>query len=552
MAGNNNLKITPEMLEGASRQISTIQKEEFDADVTEKVKELTKDPRYKDMPEEELIALARDHVQAEHRGKSFAYKLADGIVAAFFYTIRLMGEPMAAFAHGSEAARYDMNRLEPITKPDLSIILNAFHKKIIDSDIAYELGKYQGFNEETIDLIIDALRPVLDVSTIITLWHKGYYDVDRAEEALSKHGFSTHDAHALLMSSLRILDPSVIRELYLRKEIDESTHDELLSSHGYTDIDISRIKELYKVIPPIPDIIRMAVREAWDEGAIRLGGLDKELPFEASEWAEKMGLSPEWFRKYWISHWMIPSVLQGYEMLHRGVISKDELNTLMRALDIAPGWRDKLMAISYSPYTRVDVRRMFKEGVISREEVKRTYLDLGYDDEHAENLTKWTVKDALAEIRGLTRTQVLDLMTRQIINEETAKEWLSDLGYPEEIVDVIVSDAIYKREKKIKDRWITLCKKLYIKDIYDDNDVIDKLSAINMLSSEIADLLDQWALEKEAMKETLSWGQLRKLLEKRLIDKETFKEYMKKLKYDDKEIDLLYKLSGVEITPGAE
>ena len=52
-------------------------------------------------------------------------------------------------------------------------------------------------------------------------------------------------------------------------------------------------------------------------------------------------------------------------MLHRGVIDTAELDMLLRAQDVMPFWRDRLTAIAYRPLTRVDVRRMYKQGVLN-------------------------------------------------------------------------------------------------------------------------------------------------------------------------------------------
>ncbi|GAH58877.1 unnamed protein product, partial [marine sediment metagenome] len=46
-----------------------------------------------------------------------------------------------------------------------------------------------------------------------------------------------------------------------------------------------------------------------------------------------------------------------------------ELDSLFMATDIMPWWREKLKAISYNPLTRVDVRRVFKMGIVSEEQV---------------------------------------------------------------------------------------------------------------------------------------------------------------------------------------
>ena len=80
-------------------------------------------------------------------------------------------------------------------------------------------------------------------------------------------------------------------------------------------------------------------------------------------------------------------------MLHRRIIDPDELKLLLRVRDIPSFWRERLVQLSYDPYTRVDVRRMYTAGVLSENEVFDTYLDLGYDEEHANNLTLWTLQE---------------------------------------------------------------------------------------------------------------------------------------------------------------
>ncbi|GAI14199.1 unnamed protein product, partial [marine sediment metagenome] len=69
-------------------------------------------------------------------------------------------------------------------------------------------------------------------------------------------------------------------------------------------------------------------------------GLD-EVVERASADIKAIGLTKETFAKYWAAHWMLPSVGQGFEMVHRAVIppvsTAEEplgLDRLMTALDI--------------------------------------------------------------------------------------------------------------------------------------------------------------------------------------------------------------------------
>ncbi|GAI29774.1 unnamed protein product, partial [marine sediment metagenome] len=146
-------------------------------------------------------------------------------------------------------------------------------------------------------------------------------------------------------------------------------------------------RELAYQIPPVADIITMAVREAFTPDIAAKFGQYEDYPPDLETWAAKKGLSKEWSQRYWAAHWNLPSPLQGFEMLHRGVVNVDELNMLLRALDVMPFWRDKLTQIAYRRLTRVDIRRMYKAGVITVAEVYESYLEHGYNPKNAKRMT---------------------------------------------------------------------------------------------------------------------------------------------------------------------
>jgi hypothetical protein len=196
----------------------------------------------------------------------------------------------------------------------------------------------------------------------------------------------------------------------------------------------------------------MAVREAFTPDIAQKFGQYEDFPKEMAVWAKQQGLAEEWAQRYWAAHWELPSAEMGFEMLHRGVISEDELKMLLRALDVMPFWREKLIKLSYAPYTRVDVRRMYQLGVLSKDDVMRTYRDLGYDEEHARNLTEFTVRyyaseteDELEDIRKLTREVYTQAYQRGIITRNEALVRIVDLGYAKDDAELLLKLADAQR-----------------------------------------------------------------------------------------------------------
>lgn len=237
-------------------------------------------------------------------------------------------------------------------------------------------------------------------------------------------------------------------------------------------------KELAYQIPPVADIITMAVREAFTPDIAARFGQYQDLPPEFVDWVGKKGLSREWAERYWAAHWSLPSVQQGFEMLHRGIIGTKDINMLMRALDIMPYWRNKLIEMAYRPLTRVDVRRMYALGVLDVSGINKAYRDIGYNEYNADLMTNFTIKyteaietrkresqeraaqkeqeakekAALKEldvkekivvpkISEWTTAQTLKFLTTKLIDEDRARLEFSLLGYNEERINVYIESV---------------------------------------------------------------------------------------------------------------
>jgi len=498
------------------------------------------DPRYENLTDQCLMDMARADVQAEREAYGQTYLIISSIVNAICDLIERISYYLGRADIAREIGTQQANVEAGVSLPDVSTIAAGLFRGIFNSGDAGNFMQRLGYPPDLGEKILKTFESILDVSTVTTLWHRGHIKTEDAIKELKQRGYTEERAHNILTASLSVISPDMIRNLYLRGEIDEKTHDKLLHDHGLTDEQIAYVKKLYEVIPPISDIITMAVREAFTPEVAEKFGQYEDFPEEFAEWAKKQGLSEEWAKRYWAAHWALPSVSQGYEMLHRGVITEDELKMLMRAQDIMPFWRDKLIQISYAPFTRVDVRRMYREGVIGRDEVKRTYLDLGYDDWHAEKLTEWTIKEAISEERKLTRSLIEGLYKRGVFTREEAKEALIAIGYIPELADAIIAKVEYDIEYKYKDRIIAAVRKQYLKGLISENDAISKLSKINMLSTEIEQLLYEWQLEKEAQAEALSAGELKELARKRVIGHDMFIDKMTQIGYTKNDAELLW------------
>lgn len=182
-------------------------------------------------------------------------------------------------------------------------------------------------------------------------------------------------------------------DLWNRGVLDEADVDRALAQSNLKPEWFEAFKERRYFIPTVADLVRFAVREVFTPAIRAQYGLDDEFPSDFEREGLKRGLSPEWARAYWAAHWELPSIEQGYRMLHRSVIDAGELDVLLRTKDVMPYWRERLTEIAYLVPGRVDLRRMFRADVIDEAAVERGYLDLGYAPDAARTLTDFAVDE---------------------------------------------------------------------------------------------------------------------------------------------------------------
>lgn len=298
-------------------------------------------------------------------------------------------------------------------------------------------------------------------------------------------------------------------------------------------------RELAHQIPPLADIITMAVREAFTPEIANRFGQYQDLPSEFVSWVGKKGLSKDWAERYWAAHWSLPSPQQGFEMLHRGIISTDELALLLRALDIMPFWRDKLIQMSFEPFTRVDVRRMYQLGVLDEAGVTKAYRDIGYDETNATKLTEFTVKQTRQTLSRFTSNDIISAYTKHFIDSGQAQSFLRHIGIKDAEIDNIIASAGYKRDWAEKQERIDAVENLYKKGTYTEVQARSALSGLGLPSDHITTLLQQWALKASAAPvATWTATQTLSFLKKKLITSDRASREFSALGYDAEHIQV--------------
>ena len=261
-------------------------------------------------------------------------------------------------------------------------------------------------------------------------------------------------------------------------------------------------------LPGVADLVMMAVREVFSPEIAEAFGQFSEIPDAFLQHAGRIGLSEEWARNYWAAHWTLPSVMQGFDMLHRDVITPDDLSRLFVALDVMPFWRDKLTDISYRLLTRVDVRRMYAEGVLTYAETQDAYSKLGYSPLNAERMANFTVAYVRRQQVGFTRSQVLSAYRDRVLTVEEARGMLELLGIAGEDADFALSMEDWELERDEQNARIKIVETEFSKGLLSFEDAGIRLDGLGVPDRQKTLLLDRWQASAAAKTRTFTKAEI--------------------------------------------
>ena len=379
---------------------------------------------------------------------------------------------------------------------------------------------------------------------------RGEMDNATFRRELAQAGYTEQRQDILVRSSRRLLDLGQMFRWWLRDIISEEELDQMLGWQRIDGEDRARLKESVFFIPPVGDLIRMAVREVFSPEIRERFGQDEGFPVEFAEFGKQQGISEFWARAYWAAHWVLPSAQQGFEMLHRKVITEEDLDLLLRAQDVMPFWREKLTQIAFNPLTRVDLRRMHKLGLLDEEQLQLRYEDLGFAPDNAALMVQFTLafntddtSEAEREIEGLTRGTVVNMFEDGILAEGEALQILGLMGLSDRVASLFIEQRKFEVSRAERSALIESVISLVGGGVINFPTAQDSLASIGLTATEIAKATQRILAKFGGRKRLPTPGQLEKMLQLEIIDEALWRETMGGLDFPEDWTERLLTLS---------
>lgn len=291
-----------------------------------------------------------------------------------------------------------------------------------------------------------ALRlPSFDM--LFEMARRGLIPLEKVQAELAKLGYDPDILKALPGIQWRKFEPETLRQAYFRGLIPKDEFTRRAGTLGYTPEDANILEETSWVLPPPQDIVRFGVREVFTPEIARKFRQFEDYPPQLTEWGNKIGMSEDVLKLYWGAHWDLPAPGQGFDMFHRGIISQDELNTLMRALDIMPFWRDKMMDLTFRLIPRRTLPRLRRQELITEGDLQTRFQKLGYPEQDAKILAASATLDAEKSRPKLTRAELQDAYAHDKLSKRLFEDALEAEGYDKKAIAYFFHKAELKKQK---------------------------------------------------------------------------------------------------------
>lgn len=300
---------------------------------------------------------------------------------------------------------------------------------------------------------VELAKRMPDPNVLLDLCRRGRITQETLRGGLKKHGFDEPTLNNLETLWQRFVEPFDLRELYWRGFTDKKRYTEGLMRHGYSQDDANDLVKLAEVFPTVTDVVRFAVREVYTPEIAEEFGQYEDFPTLAVPDAQRIGLTEAELKKYWASHWALPSFMQGADLLHRGKLEPHQLIKLARALDIMPFWQKKMIQLTFRLIPRRTLPQLVKYADVSPEEMTLRYGYLGYNAEDAALLSRIAVARAFEAEKTLTKAELRDGFVSGLININELRTELDRLGYSKTAINYHVQKAVQRRrDEALKER----------------------------------------------------------------------------------------------------
>jgi hypothetical protein len=407
-------------------------------------------------------------------------------------------------------------------------------------------------------------QPALD-----SMYLTGQIDLPRWRCLTKAHGNLDGPHEMALRAKRNRVDAGQVVDLWRRDYIKtEAERNKLIFERGYLDQrEIDQLVKLSEWVPTPPDTIRFMVRDVFDPNAVAVSNLDKDFeakffgpggranPGPAAAYFRAFGLDENTAKLFWRAHWELPSPTQLFEMLHRlradrpefiewqqargraenvavfdaanpmpMVVSFADVVEALELADKAPGWVQRLMAVSYNPMTRTDALNAYHGNAMDERELEHRLRDTGLDEATAERVVqiqKTLKARRQANVTGVwTIRKIANAYREGHINGQRADALLTPLVPDAQQRQDIITGTDAEREARLQGARVKSLMKRFVQGYHAPQEAVAELIGMRLAPQTAQTMVDTWDQERRYPRREITARQVTDALAMRLITPE--------------------------------
>jgi len=444
-------------------------------------------------------------------------------------------------------------------------LVNLKLRGLINDTYFYTGMAKNGINNSRADALKLNHLPLMTLADLTNAYYKSDIDLDSYFSKAQRIGYQEHEARLYLHSQRSQIPAIALLDSLWRGNINREEYYKKMYSLGYwdTEADLFELSQLY--LPSHQDLIRFQVRDVYNEQIVEKYGYDEEFPSSILPDAKKIGMNEETMRKYWKAHWQLPSPIMVYDMVQRlnpevlGILGdkytkmgldKDNLVTTVDTLkemlkidDYPKYWRDRMAAISYTPITRVDLRRIYNLNLCDDDFVKATLMERGYTSDDAALMLEFYKSLKMGKDKQLSEKSLFDSYNYGFITLDQIVQEFREKGYDDN--EITLKLAVNKKllmDKDLKEN-IKVWKHDYTEGLLSDEQVKYELTNAGMNDAKASIVLNQFKAAKRKTEKLPPLSDMHKFYSKGLLDERGYRESLQALHIPDRYIELYVKLN---------
>ena len=386
-----------------------------------------------------------------------------------------------------------------------------------------------------------------DLNQAITMFLAGKITNEETQALSRLNNYCFEPIEKLIQANESQYSTSELLMLRMRGQIDENQFMYEVRRNGYLAKDApDKLWDLHRAVPPISDLVRFMVRDVADNDIATKYGLDLYFPEKwqgkVKEWGEDQGVNDYIASAYWRAHWQMPAPNQLFEMGHRlsrlpaGDPAFTDWNTIdeaMRINDWPDFWIKRFKEISFRRLTRVDLRRAYLIGSITRAQVVEGYQQLGYDNSNANILADFAESLLVNRLEG---SKDVKLYKQGVIDATETRNRLIADGANLAQANKIITEADDELDAHVKEKCAEAIRDRFLQGTINQPQATAELVLQGTNVQRTNQLLRLWNCELSARDKKPTTSRLCKFKEQGLINNAQFTTSLQNLGWDPIEI----------------